>query len=215
MTRIAWGQVGSKTIETGVSRGVLYVNGLCVPWNGLVSVSESPSGGEVTPLYWEGRKYLDFTSNEDYEGQIECITYPDEFRYCEGVFVNSGYFSGWGIGQQRRSMFNLCYRVRVSNDQSSAVGHKYHLIYNATVPPVGRAWSTQAAPVDPSNFTFPFTTVPFPIAGTRPSSHHIFDSTKMTANQVIALENALYGTAGTTGALPANATEILAILSAI
>ena len=50
MTKLAWDQVGDRLYETGVSNGVLYMpnpGGVYddgVAWNGLVTVTESPSG---------------------------------------------------------------------------------------------------------------------------------------------------------------------------
>ena len=54
--KLTWDAIGTRTYETGVQQGVLYVQGTGgtspngVAWNGLTSVSESPSGAEATPI---------------------------------------------------------------------------------------------------------------------------------------------------------------------
>ena len=56
MSKLVWNAVGTKLMETGVSNGVLFpmkADGTYdtgVAWNGLVSVTESPSGGEDMPM---------------------------------------------------------------------------------------------------------------------------------------------------------------------
>ena len=51
MARITWDGVGEKLFETGTDRGVLYIQDKGaypkgVAWNGLTSVTESPSGAD-------------------------------------------------------------------------------------------------------------------------------------------------------------------------
>ena len=49
---LVWDKVGERLFETGVDRGVLYVPNAAgvydtgVAWNGLTTVTESPSGAE-------------------------------------------------------------------------------------------------------------------------------------------------------------------------
>ena len=56
MPKLVWDETGKRLYETGVSKGVLYVQGddgtygNGVAWNGLTAVNESPSGAEATPL---------------------------------------------------------------------------------------------------------------------------------------------------------------------
>ena len=57
MSKLVWDQTGTREYETGVKNGVLYPQGeggtypKGVAWNGLISVTESPSGAEATALY--------------------------------------------------------------------------------------------------------------------------------------------------------------------
>ena len=51
MTALQWDQAGERTYETGVSNGVLYLQNSGVydqgvAWNGLTTLTESPSGAE-------------------------------------------------------------------------------------------------------------------------------------------------------------------------
>lgn len=89
--RLTWDKVGERRYETGVSKGVLYIpdnNGVYaqgVAWNGLTTVTESPSGAEATPLYADNIKYLNLISAEEFGATVEAYTYPDEFNQFDGV----------------------------------------------------------------------------------------------------------------------------------
>ena len=57
MTKLVWDASGTRTYETGVDHGVLYLDddgkgryGKAVAWNGLTTVTQSPSGAEPTPV---------------------------------------------------------------------------------------------------------------------------------------------------------------------
>ena len=57
MTKLKWDQDTQRTYETGLKNGVLFTKkddgtyNKGVAWNGLTSVSESPSGADETALY--------------------------------------------------------------------------------------------------------------------------------------------------------------------
>ena len=91
MAKLIWDKTGEHFYETGVSHGVLYpmsevpgTYGNGVAWNGLTTVTESPSGAEVSAIYADNIKYLNLMSAEEFEGTIEAYTYPDEFKACDG-----------------------------------------------------------------------------------------------------------------------------------
>jgi hypothetical protein len=90
MAKLIWDQAGEKLYETGVKKGVLYVQDAAgtypagVAWNGLTAVTESPSGAEATPLYADDTKYLTLMSAEEFGATIEAYTYPDAFAACDG-----------------------------------------------------------------------------------------------------------------------------------
>src|SRR5574343_201846 len=90
MAIITWDGTGSRYFETGVDRGVLYPMGAStydkgVAWNGLTTVTESPSGGEATKSYADNIAYMTLVSAEEFGGTIEAFTYPPEFGVCDGT----------------------------------------------------------------------------------------------------------------------------------
>jgi hypothetical protein len=191
--RITWGAVGERFFEVGVDRGVLYVDALDgVPWNGLVSVSESPTGAEAEPFYIDGVKYANHATAEEFEGTIEAYTYPDEFSLCEGTApVSNGLFAA----QQRKKAFGLCYRTLVGND-IDGLDHAYklHLVYNAMVAPSERSNGSVAESIDPDNFSWAFTTTPVRPRGYKPTAHFVIDSRDMSLHLRERIEDVLYGT---------------------
>lgn len=206
MSKIVWDQIGSRFYETGVKNGVLYprvTNGsypLGVPWNGLISVSESPSGAESNPLYADDTKYLNLISVEEFGCTIEAYTYPEEFEACDG---SAEITPGAVIGQQSRSTFGLCYRTSLGNDTEGVDhGYKLHLIYGALASPSEKAYSTINDSPEAITFSWEVTTTPVPVEGFKPTASLIVDSTKVTANGLAALEKALFGDTATEPYLP-------------
>lgn len=196
---IIWDEVGKKTYETGVDHGVLYpqdANGAYpkgVAWNGLVSVSEKPSGAESTPIYADNIKYLNLMSAEEFGATIEAYTYPDEFSACDG---SGTLVVGAVIGQQARSPFGLCYRTNLGNDtEGEAYGYKLHLIYGALASPSEKGYQTINDSPEAITFSWEVTTTPVPVTGFKPTASLVIDSTKADPTKLAALEAILYGTA--------------------
>lgn len=205
MTTLVWDQVGERFYETGVDHGVLYIpsNGVYdtgVAWNGLTTVTESPSGAEPTALYADNIKYLNLISVEEFGGTIEAYTYPEEFAQCDGTALPS---DGVAIGQQTRRAFGLCYRTRVGNDEdASDYGYKLHLVYGAVAAPSEKAYATINDTPEAITFSWTFTTTPVGVTGYKPTALLTIDSTKVDAGSLAALEDALYGTVGSDPRLP-------------
>lgn len=205
MTRLLWDQNGERLYETGVERGVLYIpnggvydNGYA--WNGLTTVTESPSGADPTPLYADNIKYLNLISYEEFGGTIEAYTYPDEFAQCDGTAVPH---PGVNIGQQTRKSFGLSYCTKVGNDEDAVdYGHKIHLIYSAIAAPSEKAYATINDTPEAITFSWAFSTTAVPVTDHRPTSLLVIDSTLVTPANLTALEDALYGTGGTNPRLP-------------
>lgn len=201
MTKLSWAAIGEKFFEAGVDQGVLYLTGYeGVAWSGLISVTESPSGGEVTPYYIDGIKYLNVASSEEFEATIEAYTYPDEFAKCDGTLriVNGLY-----AGQQKKQSFGLSYRTKVGNDVDG-IDHSYkiHLIYNATAAPTDRSYKTLSDSVDPENFNWKIVTKPPTFTGYKQTAYFVIDSREVPVGLLSELENILYGTVGTPARLP-------------
>jgi hypothetical protein len=194
---LAWDAVGEKLYESGVDHGVLYIPAVSgvydtgFAWNGLVSVTESPSGAEANPQYADNIKYLNLLSAEEFGGTIEAFTYPEEFGQCDGSVEPE---PGVVVGQQSRKAFGLCYRTKIGNDvDGQDHGYKLHLVYGAQVSPSEKAFQTINESPEAITFSWEFTTVPAPVTGFKPTSLITIDSTKVDSADLAALELVLYG----------------------
>lgn len=193
MARLRWNSVGERFFQTGLDRGVLYpMKGRGVPWNGLVSVDESPSGGDAQAYYVDGLKTVNEAQPEEFEATISAYTYPEEFETIDGSAIGE---SGISYGQQPRQKFNLSYRTKVGNDVDG-VDHAYkiHLIFNALAAPSSVSNQTMDDEVEPSTFSWDITTTPELVSGRLPTAHISIDSRNTPAETLSALEDILYGT---------------------
>ena len=225
MSKLKWDETGKRFYETGVRNGVLYVMDdtgaypAGVPWNGLTSVTESPSGAEPTPLYADDAKYLTLMSAEEFGASVEAYTYPDEFAACDG---SASIGTGVTIGQQSRKTFGLCYRTTVGNDiEGEAFGYKLHIIYGALASPSEKAYQTINDSPEAITFSWEVSTTPVAVTGFKPTASLVIDSTKVPEAKMAALEKILYGTDATTEpvapAVPARLPlpdEIMTLLAA-
>lgn len=210
MAKLAWDEVGKRFYETGVDRGVLYipdsqgayVDG--VAWNGLTSVSESPSGAEPNAQYADNIKYLNLFSAEEFSATIEAFTYPEEFAQFDGSIEPS---AGVVIGQQARRGFGLCYRTLIGNDtDANDYGYKLHLVYGCMASPSEKAYSTVNDSPEAITFSWEISTTPVAVPNMKPTSIVTIDSTKADPDTLAALELILYGDTGVDPALPLPAT---------
>lgn len=198
MAKLVWDEVGKRIYETGVDKGVLYVQneegayGKGVAWNGLTAVNEAPSGAEPTPLYADNIKYLELTSKEEYGATIEAYTYPDEFEACDG---SAEVGTGVVIGQQSRKVFGLCYRTVKGNDvKNNDYGYKIHLVYGCKAKPAQKNYQTINDSPEAITFSWEVSTTPVEVEGFKPTATVTIDSTKVTAEKLKSIEEALYGT---------------------
>lgn len=210
MTRLAWNADGQRYFEAGVDHGVLYVDGLGVPWNGLISVSETIDGGSIRPFYIDGVKYKDLRQSEEFRAELTAYTYPDEFQACEGVLpVRMGLYST----MQRKKDFGLCYRTSVGND-IEGVGHafKLHLIYNCKTSPSDRDFESIGEDVEPFNFRWNIVARPEVFAGLKPTPNFVIDSREIPPDLLMDILDVLYGTSTTPARLP-SVGELLSIFN--
>ena len=202
MAKLVWDKTGDRLYETGVKNGVLYiptagVYSKGVAWNGLTAVTESPSGAEATALYADDTKYLSLMSAEEFGATIEAYTYPDEFAACDG---SAELADGVMIGQQKRSIFGLCYKTTIGNDtEGNDHGYKLHIIYGAQAKPSERAYATINDSPEAITFSWEITTTPVNVTGAKPTASLIIDSTKADPSKLAALEDILYGKDGEPG----------------
>jgi hypothetical protein len=207
MTALTWDNVGERFYETGVDQGVLYIPNASgdygvtagVPWNGLVSVTESPSGAEANAQYADNMKYLNLYSVEEFSATVEAFTYPDQFNQFDGIVTQN---AGVYIGQQPRKTFGLSYRTKLGSDINDDLGYKYHLVYGLKASPSEKAYSTQSDSPEPITFSWEVMSTPVSITGQKPTSILTIDSRKVSSANLLALTNALYGTGSTDARLP-------------
>ena len=205
MPPLTWDGVGDKLYESGVDHGVLYlpdatgVYNSGFAWNGLVGVTESPSGAEPNAQYADNIKYLNLISAEEFGATIEAFTYPDEFAECDGTALPE---PGVAVGQQSRKMFGLSFRTKVGNDVDGMdFGYKLHLVYGCQAAPSEKAYATINDSPEALTFSWEITTTPAPVTGLKPTSLIVVDSTVVDPADLTALEALLYG-ATVAAALP-------------
>lgn len=220
MAKLVWDKTGEHLYETGVDHGVLYFpdqtgaykNG--VAWNGLISVSESPSGAEATGQYADNIKYLNLISAEEFGATVEAYTYPEEFEACNGnkeLVDNTGVY----VGQQSRSVFGFCYRTMIGNDTDGQDhGYKLHLVYGCQVSPSEKAYQTINDSPEALTFSWELSTTPVNVTGKKPTALLVIDSTKIDSTKLARIEAKLYGDESSTGAVLPTPDEIAEILNA-
>lgn len=220
MAKLVWDKTGEHLYETGVDHGVLYFpdqtgaykNG--VAWNGLISVSESPSGAEATGQYADNIKYLNLISAEEFGATVEAYTYPEEFEACNGnkeLVDNTGVY----VGQQSRSVFGFCYRTMIGNDTDGQDhGYKLHLVYGCQVSPSEKAYQTINDSPEALTFSWELSTTPVNVTGKKPTALLVIDSTKIDSTKLAKIEAKLYGDESSTGAVLPTPDEIAEILNA-
>lgn len=199
MVKLQWGLPGTRAYESGLDQGVLYLpSGEAIPWNGLTAIEEDamPSG---TPLYFNGIKYFDDFTRQDFAGILKAYTYPDQFLDLEGI-ASMG--DGLSAAGQPRKKFNLSYRTRKSNDTNEDAGYKIHILYNLVATPQDTEWATISDSIAPNEFGWQLSSSPELIAGYAPTSHAIIDTTLMRKELLQDLEDLLYGSFTSNPSLP-------------
>lgn len=231
--KLSWDNDGERFYETGIKKGVVYpydtatktyTNG--VAWNGLSSVSESPSGGEANNIYADDIKYLSLMSVEEFGGSIEAYMYPDEFALLDGSALLKPSAAGDGIpglyvSQQTRKKFGLCYRTMVGNDLGDEF-YKLHFVYGAKVSPSEKQYQTVNDSPEAATLSWEFTTDPVNVnidgVEYKPTSVITLDTSKFEAletaaktrllNNLKTLEAILYGTDADDTTTPPTAATI-------
>lgn len=207
MSKIKWDQIGEKKYKTGVDHGVLYPqkNGAYpkgVAWNGLTAVNKTPSGAEDNKLYADNMQYLNLKSAETLGLTIECYMYPDEWAECNGeAELADGVF----LGQQRRNTFGFCFRNKLGNDtEGEDYGFELNLVYGCSASPSEQTNQTINDSPEAATFSYEVSTTPVNISGVgpdgkpyKPAASITIDSTKVSREKLVKLEEILYGKDGT------------------
>ena len=190
MAKLIWDRDGERLYETGVCHVVLYpkrriatpfgttedIYGPGVAWNGVTSISVSPSGGEPQPLWADDVKYLNLLSTEELTLTIEAYTYPDEFGTCLGILEP---VKGMSVFQQKRTEFALSFETKIGNDlKGTSYGRKLHMVYGCLAAPAERGHQTISDSLEPITMSWTITTSPKTLADGRNTAIFILDSTK-------------------------------------
>lgn len=205
MPALIWDAVGERRYETGVDHGVLYfpvagVYSTGFAWNGLTTVTESPSGAEATAMYADNIKYLNLQSAEDFSCTIEAFTYPDEFEVCNGAVSPA---AGVTINQQTRVPFGFSYRSLLGNDTDGQDhGYKLHLVYGCLAGPSEKAYTTVNDSPEAMTLSWEISTTAVAVTGHKPTASLTVDSTTMAPADLAALEAILYGAGAVAPKLP-------------
>ena len=179
-----------------------------VAWNGVTSLSETPSGGEASDLYADDDKYLSLYSEEQLGASIEAYTYPDEWEQCDGAATKDGV----GLKQQTRKMFGLSYITTVGNDTNgNDEGEKLHLLYGCKASPSDRSYATINDSPEAITFSWELTTTKQEVTGYKKTALITIDTTKLTPGsdhtgksnpKYIALKELVQGSANGNPTLP-------------
>ena len=206
MSKIKWDQIGERKYKTGVDHGVLYPqkNGSYpkgVAWNGLTAVNKTPSGAEDNKLYADNMQYLNLKSAETLGLTIECYMYPDEWAECNGeAELADGVF----LGQQRRNTFGFCFRNKLGNDtEGEDYGFELNLVYGCSASPSEQSNQTINDSPEAATFSYEVSTTPINVSGVgpdgkpyKPAASITVDSTKVSREKLVKLEEILYGKDG-------------------
>ena len=202
MSLITFDNTGDKKFEAGVDHCVLYplTNGAYnhgVAWNGITGITESPEGGDAQDFYADNIKYGSLRGAENFGGTIECYTYPDEWKGCDG---RADLADGVTFSQQSRKIFGLSYRTLIGSDTMElGAGYILHIIYGCTASPSSKSRSTVNESPEAGTMSYEFKTTPVnvsKIANAKATSHIEIDSTKVSSKVLAAIEAALYGKDG-------------------
>lgn len=200
MTALKWDQVGERFYQTGVDRGVLYLqDGTSVAWNGLTGVDESPNS-DSNSYYLDGVKYLEKLAPADFVGKLRAYTYPDEFDSVNGMVDVA---PGLTLHEQPPKSFSLCFRTRIGDDLiGTEYGYKLHILYNVMAKPEDLSYNTLQDSNQPIEFGWTLAGTPPPVVGYRPTVHLTINANEAKRSFLRTLEDTLYGSRRNNPTLP-------------
>lgn len=193
MVRLTWEPEDAR-IAAGVEMGVLYLDGVAVPWNGLVSVEEQDNSEVDAENYFEGKRHRLATDLGIFSAKVDAFTYPEEFDEYDG-------FDGVADNQNRKR-FGFSWR------NEFAGGYQIHLVYNAQMYPRTNSHSTTTGNSDISPFSWTLVTSAIELTWTKAGNHLVVSSVDAHPIPLARLEGYLYGTDSSPARLP-SAAEVV------
>ena len=215
--KLSWDNTGERLWSTGIESTALYPMDLVtktypkgVAWNGVTSISESPSGAESNPKYADNIKYADVISKEDYAATIEAFMSPKEFDACDGA---AEIIPGLTVRQQMRVPFGLAYKTKVGNDvENEDFGYVLHLVYACKAAPSERPHQTINEAIELESLSWALSTTPEKIPGKKPSAVMEIYSKTIDQAKLTAFETILFGSDAAAARLPLPA-EVITLLT--
>lgn len=119
------------------------------------------------------------------------------------------------IGQQKRKAFGFSWQTKVGTDEDADKGYIIHVVWNATAQPSEKSHETMNDSPDAETFSWECDTVPVNVTGYKDVAVMEFDSTVLTAAQMKAVEDLLYGTDSEDAKLPTPDELIAAVKAAV
>lgn len=202
MTALTWDNPGERIYQTGVDRGVLFLqDGTVVPWNGLTSVEDTTSE-DTNDFYLDGLKYLEYVTPGDFSANLKAFTYPDEFDAVNGILR---YTPGLRVHDQPAKTFSLSYRTKIGDDLAGIdAGYLIHLLYNVIANPNSHESPTISDSPTPTEFSWVLSARPVTSGVSwRPTAHVSIDSRDAPPELLTAFEEMIYGTSEDDPVLPA------------
>lgn len=196
--KVTWGDPNDRYFHHGVDRGVLYA-ATTVAWNGITGLTEAGNGA-ATMYYIDGQVYLADVDPTDFSGSLTAYSFPNEFGRCVGMPEVA---EGLVADNQKPQQFGLSYRSLVGSGlEGDMFGYQIHLLYKAMASIGSRERKTINNSPQPIEFTFDIVATPVKMPGLRPTAHYVIDTRHLDPDTIRDLEDMLYGTATTEGALP-------------
>jgi hypothetical protein len=206
MAEIVWDVLDERFFDQGVDHGVLYdgVNGTYVngvAWNGLVTVTRSPSGAEPNKQYADNIVYVNLLSAEEFSATVECFMAPAAFDKYNGIVKTA---NGLKISAQARGLFGFSWRTGKGTAENPEAGYELHFAYGCQASPSEAANTTKNDSPEPVTFSFSLSTTPVAVAGRKPTAYASVSSLDpdVTPANLAALEAILYGDAVNPPRLP-------------
>lgn len=204
MPVLEWDEPKDKRFETGLDRGVLYVNdsplGGAFAWNGLIEVTEIEDRSS-SPIFYNGINVGSQTKIGNFKAKLRAYTYPSVLDYLSGsIPINDGVF----VGEQHPVPFSMSYRTRVGNSaEGDTAGYKIHVLQNLIAIPSDTSYETSSD--DPSLVEFEWDLISAPdwnMPALRPTSHMVIHTAELDPLLLFEIETILYGGQYTNAVMP-------------
>lgn len=216
MARLTWLDEGTHKYKLGVDMTTLYPRDVAkktwatgVAWNGVTTVTESPSGGDENKYYANNELYLSMRGLEELGFSIEAYYSPEEFDECDGQASPA---PGLKITQQTRKPFCFAYRKKIGND-TEGIDYDYeiHILYNATCSPTEESAETINESPEPGTMSWECSALPVPVPGYKPTARIKLIASETPEAALKKIEDALFGGEGSEPhvLMPAEIIQIL------